>query len=127
MHRLYPTLRPILAGLALLAVSAAPAAADTTVAQFDRMPKAEQAHLLGSLLQSLAEDLERHKRVQEAECLVRLYTNPDTDARVIQSPGMEDFFASLANALETGPDYFTIEDIIARQMVQNCGKPPSSQ
>jgi hypothetical protein len=127
MHRLTLTLRPILAGLVLLAASAASAAADTTVSQFDRMPKAEQAHLLGSLLQSLAEDLEQNKRVQEAECLVRLYTNPESDARLIQSPGMADFFASLATALETGPDYFTVEDIIARQMVQNCGIRPSNQ
>jgi hypothetical protein len=127
MHRLTLTLRPILAGLALLAASAAPAAADTTVAQFNQMPKAEQAHLLGSLLQSLAEDLERHKRAQEAECLVRLSTNPESDARLVQSPGMTDFFKALATALETRPDYFTVEDIIARQMVQNCGTRPSNQ
>jgi hypothetical protein len=127
MHRLTLTLRPLLASLALLAVSAAPAAADTTVAQFNRMPKAEQAHLLGSLLQSLAEDLEQNKRMQEMECLVRLYTNPESEAQVVQSPGMADFFASLATALETGPDYFTVEDIIARQVVQNCGTRPSNQ
>jgi hypothetical protein len=125
MHRLTLTLRPLLAGLALLTATAA--AADTTVSQFNQMPKAEQAHLLGSLLQSLADDMEQNKRVQEAECLVRLYTNPESDARVVQSPGMADFFASVATALETGPDYFTVEDIIARQVVQNCGTRPSNQ
>lgn len=123
MHRLNQALCGFAAGLAGLAAVAiaAPAHADTTVAQFDKMQKREQAHLLGSLIQSLVEDLDKNKRGQEAECLIHLYTNQESEARVIKSPGMVDFLATLDVARQKGPDTVTIEDIIARQMVQKCG------
>jgi hypothetical protein len=120
MHRLNQALCAMAAGLAALALSA-PAGADTSVAQFDKLEKREQAHLLGSLIQSLVEDLDKNKRGQEAECLIRLYTNQESEARVIKSPGMVDFLATLDAVRQKEPDKITIEEIIARQMVQNCG------
>ena len=125
MYRFNPTLRAVLAGLCLLAASASGAAADTTVVQFEKLSKAEQAHTLGNLLQSLAENLERSKRSQEAQCLVRLYTNSESEARLVQSPGMADFFAALNIARDRGLDDYTVEEIITRQMVQYCGTRPS--
>ena len=83
MHRHMKTLRGCAAGLAILAALpvSSPARADTTVAQFAKMKTTDQAHLLGGLLQSLAEGLEKSKREKEAECLIRLYTNTSAMAR----------------------------------------------
>ena len=123
MHPLTQALRGIAAGLAgVTAVAiAGSASADTTVAQFDKMEMREQAHLLGTLIQSLVDDLEKNKRGKEADCLIELYTNQESEARVVKSPGMVDFLATLDVAREKGPDKVTIEEIIARQMVQKCG------
>lgn len=123
MHPLTQALRGIAAGLAGVAAVAiaGPASADTTVAQFDKMEMREQAHLLGTLIQSLVDDLEKNKRGKEADCLIDLYTNQESEARVVKSPGMVDFLATLDVAREKGPDKVTIEEIIARQMVQKCG------
>ncbi len=123
MHPLTQALRGIAAGLAgVTAVAiAGSASADTTVAQFDKMEMREQAHLLGTLIQSLVDDLEKNKRGKEADCLIDLYTNQESEARVVKSPGMVDFLATLDVAREKGPDKVTIEEIIARQMVQKCG------
>ena len=57
MKRLSLGLPVLLAGAIFLAGEAAlaPAWADTTVAQYDKMSKAQQADLVGSLVQSLAE------------------------------------------------------------------------
>ncbi|MPY75516.1 MAG: hypothetical protein GEU87_14785 [Alphaproteobacteria bacterium] len=124
MHRHMKTLRGCAAGLAILAALpvSSPARADTTVAQFAKMKTADQAHLLGSLLQSLADDLEKNKRKKESECLFRLYTNTESEARVIRSPGMVDFLATVDGASKKGAaDKVTVEEIIARQMVQHCG------
>lgn len=127
MHRLILTFQAALAGLVFAAATASPAAADTTIAQFDKLSRAEQADRLGTFVQSLAEDLQEHKRAQEAACLTRLYTNEESEARAVESPGMRDFFAALAVAREKGPNYFTIEDIVARQMVIACGTRPSKR
>lgn len=123
MHPLTQALRGIAAGLAGVAAVAiaGPASADTTVAQFDKMEMREQAHLLGTLIQSLVDDLEKNKRGKEADCLIDLYTNQESEARVVKSPGMVDFLATLDVAREKGPEKVTIEEIIARQMVQKCG------
>ena len=123
MKRLSLGLPVLLAGAIFLAGESAlaPARADTTVAQYDKMSKAQQADLVGSLVQSLADDLESHHRNKEAQCLTELYTNVESDARAVQSPGMDDFLGAVARAREIGPDKFTIEDIIARQMIQQCG------
>lgn len=102
------------------ALSGAPASADTTVAEYIKLEKRQQAHLLGSLLQSLAEDLQAHKRDREAECLEALYT-PASEARVVQPEGMRDFLQSVEIAREGNPEKLTVEEIIARQMVQYCG------
>lgn len=120
MHRLNRTLCAIAAGLAVGA-TVAPARADTTIAQFDKLQKSEQAHLLASLIQSLVQDLDKNKRGQEAECLIQLYTNQESEARVVKSPGMVDFLATLDAARQKDPEKLTIEEIIARQMVQRCG------
>lgn len=123
MHPLTQALRGIAAGLAGVAAVAiaGPASADTTVAQFDKLEMREQAHLLGTLIQSLVDDLEKNKRGKEADCLIELYTNQESEARVVKSPGMVDFLETLDVAREKGPDKVTIEEIIARQMVQKCG------
>ena len=124
MHRHMKTLRGCAAGLAILAALpvSSPARADTTVAQFAKMKTADQAHLLGGLLQSLAEGLEKNKREKEAECLIRLYTNTESEARVVRSPGMAEFLATVDGAREKGnADKVTVEEIIARQMAQYCG------
>lgn len=124
MHRHLKMLRGFAAGLAILAAVpvSSPARADTTVAQFAKMKTADQAHLLGGLLQSLTEGLEKNKREKEAECLIRLYTNTESEARVVRSPGMADFLATVDGASEKGSaDKLTVEEIIARQMVQHCG------
>lgn len=123
MPRPHLALRSVAIAFAILALPSAlaPARADTTVAQFLELETAEQAHLLGSLLQSLVESLEQNKRGQEAECLIQLYTNRESEARVVRSPGMTDFLKTVEVAREKGADKFTIEEIIARQMVQKCG------
>jgi hypothetical protein len=128
MKRLPLGLAGLLAGAALLAGGSVltPARADTTVATYDKMPRAEQADLVGSLLQSLADDLEKSHRNKESECLTDLYTNVNTDARKAESPGMTDFLGAVARAREIGPDKFTVEDIIARQMVLFCGTHPKT-
>lgn len=123
MSRLKPALRSFISGLAILAAAPAfaPAHADTTVAQFIKLSKAEKARLLSEMLGSLAGELENNKREKEAECLIRLYTNTESEARVIRSPGMEDFLATVDGVREKGADKLTVEEIIARQMVQHCG------
>jgi hypothetical protein len=120
----------LLAGATLLVAGPAlsPARADTTVAQYDKMSKAEKANLVGSLLQSLVDSLEKHHRDREARCLTALYTNEKTDARKVQSPGMNDFFATVARVRKVNPHEYTIEDIIARQLVLECGtRPPAKK
>ena len=111
-----------LAGLAALftLMVGSPASADTTVADYLKLEKDAQAHLLGSLLQSLAEDMQANKREKQAECLSALYT-PRSEARVARSPGMMDFFQSVEIAREVDPQKITVEEIIARQLVQYCG------
>ena len=122
MNLLSLALRASLGSAVMLAATAvSPARADTTVAQYDTLPKAKQAHLLGTMLQSLADDLQRNKRDSEAECLGRLYTNPPSEGQAVQSPGMRDLLETLAIAREKGPDKFTLEEIITRQMILLCG------
>lgn len=107
----------LLGGLSGLA---APAAADTTVADYLKLEKQEQAHLLGSMLQSLAEDFQEQKQEKNAECLVSLYTER-SEARIARSPGMMDFLQSVEIAKENDPAKTTLEEIISRQLVQYCG------
>ena len=101
----------------------APAAADTTVAEYLKLEKPDQAHLLGTLLQSLAEDLQDQNQDKNAECLVSLYTER-SEARVARSPGMMDFLQSVEIARENDPDKTTVEEIITRQLVQYCDYGP---
>lgn len=115
--------RTILAAAILLGGLSAPAAADTTVAEYIKLEKADQAHLLGTLLQSLAEDLQDQKQDKSAECLVSLYTER-SEARVARSPGMMDFLQSVEIARENDPDKTSVEEIITRQLVQYCGYGP---
>jgi hypothetical protein len=129
MKRLSLGLPVLLAGAVFLAGGSAlsPARADTTITQYDKMSKAQQANLVGSLLQSLVDGLQERHQTKEAECLTELYTNVETDARKAESPGMADFFGAVSRARQIGPDNFTIEDIIARQMVQQCNyRPPAA-
>jgi hypothetical protein len=104
--------------------AAAPAVADTTVAQYLTMEKAGQADLLGGLLQSLAENLQDNNRQREALCLQNLYT-PHSEARVVRSQGMHDFLETVEFARESDPEKVTVEEIIAKQLVQYCGTKPS--
>lgn len=97
-----------------------PASADTSVTDYLKLEKEEQAHLLGSMLQSLAEDFQGQNQDKYAECLVALYTER-SEARVARSPGMMDFLESVEFARENDPDKITIEEIITRQLVQFCG------
>jgi hypothetical protein len=99
---------------------AVPASADTTVAEYLKLEKRGQAHLLGSLLQSLAEDLQANSRDREAQCLVALYSD-NSEARVMRPKGMQDFLQSVEIARESGPEKTTVEQIITRQLVQYCG------
>lgn len=120
---MYPTKRSrrFLAVAGLLAgLVALPAAADTTVAAYLKLEKKGQAHLLGSLLQTLAEDLQNKNRIKYAECLVSLYT-AESEARVVRSQGMMDFLQSVEFARKNNPEETTVEGIIARQLVQFCG------
>lgn len=115
-------LRASICGAVMLAAAAvSPARADTTVAQYDKLTKQQQAHLLGTMVQSLADDLQRNKRDSEAECLGRLYTNPPSEVQAVQSIGMRDLLETFAVAREKCPDKFTLEEIIARQMILLCG------
>lgn len=112
---------PLLAAAGLCACLAAlPASADTTVAQYLKLQKQGQAHLLGSMLQSLAEDLQENDRDRQAQCLVSLYS-AKSEARVVRSPGMMDFLQSVEIARESDPEKTTVEEIITRQLVQFCG------
>lgn len=123
---MYGSLRHRLAFPVLLAgclAAAAPAVADTTVAQYVSMEKAEQADTLGRMLQTLAEDLQNNDREREALCLQSLYT-PSSEARAVRSLGMHDFLESVEIAREGEPTKVTIEQIIARQLVQYCGTKP---
>ena len=110
-------------GLFLLGPAVPPAAADTTIAEYLKLDKPHQADLLGSLLQSLAEDLQNNKREREALCLQALYT-PNSEARATMPLGMQDFFQSVDIAREGDPKKMTVEVIIARQLVQYCGTRP---
>lgn len=105
--------------LACLAGSHA-AAADTTVAAYLKLEKRGQAHLLGSMLQSLADDLQLKNQTKTAECLAALYT-AKSEARVVRSQGMMDFLQSVEVARESDPEKTTVEEIITRQLVQYCG------
>lgn len=105
--------------LACLATSTA-AAADTTVAAYLKLEKRGQAHLLGSMLQSLADDLQLQDQTKTAECLAALYT-AQSEARVVRSQGMMDFLQSVEIARENDPEKTTVEEIITRQLVQYCG------
>jgi len=107
--------------LACLAASHA-SAADTTVAAYLKLEKRGQAHLLGSLLQSLADDLQQKDMDKTAECLASLYTaTAQSEARVVRSRGIMDFLQSVEIAREKDPEKTTVEEIIARQLVQFCG------
>ena len=120
MHRVFregTVLSILLAGCIALT---APAAADTTVAQYVKLDTREQAHGLGTLLQSLGEDLQNHNRDREVACLQALYT-PQSEARVVRPLGMQDFLQSVEVAREGEPEKVTIEEIIAHQMIQYCG------
>jgi hypothetical protein len=122
MNLLSLALRASLGSVVLLAAAAvSPARADTTVAQYDKLTKQQQAHFLGTMLQSLADDLQKSKREGEAQCLAQLYTNPPSEGQAVQSLGMTDLLETLAVAREKGPDKFTIEEIITRQMILLCG------
>lgn len=113
--------RKILAAAGLIAgLAASSAAADTTVAEYLKLEKQGQAHLLGSMLQSLAEDLQNRNRTKNAECLVSLYS-AESEARVVRSQGMTDFLQSVEIARENDPEKTTVEEIITRQLVQYCG------
>lgn len=113
--------RKLLAAAGLIAgLAAFPVAADTTVAEYLKMEKQGQAHLLGGMLQSLAEDLQKRNQTENAECLVSLYS-AESEARVVRSPGMTDFLRSVEVARENDPEKTTVEEIITRQLVQYCG------
>jgi hypothetical protein len=113
--------RKLLAAAGLIVgLAAFPVAADTTVAEYLKMEKQGQAHLLGGMLQSLAEDLQKRNRTENAECLVSLYS-AESEARVVRSPGMMDFLQSVEIARENDPEKTTVEEIITRQLVQYCG------
>jgi hypothetical protein len=113
--------RKLLAVAGLLACfTALPAKADTTVAEYLKLEKRGKAHLLGSMLQSLAEDLERQDRPRDAQCLVSLYS-AKSEARVVRSQGMMDFLQSVEIARKNDPESTTVEEIITRQLVQYCG------
>lgn len=101
-------------------LTAAPAIADTTIAEYLKLEKQGQAHLLGSMLQSLAEDLQDNKRTEEAQCLASLYS-AKSEARIVRSQGMMDFLQSVEIAREDDPERTTVEEIITRQLVQFCG------
>lgn len=120
MHKVFregAALSILLAGCVALT---APAAADTTVAEYVKMDKREQAHVLGTMLQSLGEDLQNHDRDREVACLQALYT-PQSEARAVRPPGMQDLLQSVEIAREGDPEKVTLEEIIARQMIQYCG------
>lgn len=104
--------------VALLAASAA--RADTTVAEYLQLENDQRAHILGSLLQSLADDLQANNRSKDAQCLVALYS-AQSEARVVRSTGMMDFLQSVEVAREDDPKETTLEQIISRQLVQYCG------
>jgi hypothetical protein len=112
--------------LPFLGLVTTPARADTTVADYLKLEKAGQADLLGRLLQSLADDLQANNRDKEAECLAGLYT-VRSEARVARSPGMMDFLQSIDIARESDPKDITIEEIIARQLLQYCGHKPAKK
>ena len=113
----------LLAAAAVYACLAAlPASADTTVAEYLKLEKQGQAHLLGSMLQSLAEDLQDNKQDAQAQCLVSLYS-AESEARVVRSRGMMDFLQSVEFARKKDPEKITIEEIIGHQLVQYCGYP----
>jgi len=110
--------------LLFLGLAAAPARADITVAQYLNLEKEVQADLLGKMLQSLADNLQAKDRDKEAECLAALYTI-QSEARVPRSQGMVDFQQSVELARKDDPEKVTLEEIIARQLVQYCGVRPS--
>jgi len=104
----------------LWAQALAPAAADTTVDDYLKLEKRGQAHLLGTMLQTLADDLQANDKDKEAQCLAALYTEK-SEVRVTRSPGMMDFLQSVEIAREDNPQKTTLEEIIARQLVEYCG------
>jgi len=110
----------------ILGLAATPARADTTVADYMKLEKAQQADLLGRMLQSLADDLQANNRDKEAECLAKLYT-VQSEARVARSPGMMDFLQAVEVAREGNPQESTVEEIVARQLVQYCGHKPGKK
>ena len=100
--------------------AAAGARADTSVADYLKLENEQRAHLLGSLLQSLADDLQANNRSNDAQCLVALYS-AQSEARIVRSRGMMDFLQSVEVAREDDPSETTLEQIISRQLVQYCG------
>ena len=96
------------------------ARADTTVADYLKLENEQRAHLLGSLLQSLADDLQANDRAKDAQCLAALYS-ARSEARIVRSRGMMDFLQSVEVAREDDPAETTLEQIISRQLVQYCG------
>ena len=105
--------------VALFAAGGA-ARADTTVADYLKLENEQRAHLLGGLLQSLADDLQANNRAKDAQCLVALYS-AQSEARIVRSAGMMDFLQSVEVAREDDPKQTTLEQIISRQLVQYCG------
>ena len=106
---------------AVVLLAAIPVArADTTVADYLKLENEQRAHLLGTLLQSLADDLQANNRTKDAQCLVALYS-AESEARIVRSTGMMDFLQSVEVAREDDPSETTLEQIISRQLVQYCG------
>ena len=109
---------PVASAVLLAAMSVA--RADTTVADYLKLENDQRAHLLGTLLQSLADDLQANNRTKDAQCLVALYS-AESEARIVRSTGMMDFLQSVEVAREDDPSETTLEQIISRQLVQYCG------
>ena len=105
----------------MLGVMATPSVAETTVADYDRLKKPDRAALVGRILQTFVDNLQKEDRTADARCLTDLYTTPPAGSKKGLSVGMMEFMDLVQLARETEPEKYTIERIIVSQANAHCG------
>ena len=105
---------------AVIGLLAMPSVAETTVADYDRLKKPDQAALVGRFLQVFVDNLQKENRNADAQCISDLYTKPPVGSKKGLSVGMMEFLDLVQLARETEPGKYTIERIIVSQANAHC-------
>ena len=78
--------------------------------------------MLGRVLQTFVDNLQKEDRVADAQCVADLYTKAPAGSKKGLSVGMMEFLDFMQIARESEPGKYTIERIIVGQAKEHCGK-----